>query len=415
MANIIDRTSLSGLIPEPITREIIQGAVTESAVLRMARRLPNMTSKTQTLNVLDALPTAYFVNSEATSGEAADEDAFKQTTNMKWDKKKIYAEEIAVIVPIPEAVLDDSDYDIWGEVRPRLTEAFGKVIDAAILYGTNKPTSWRDGLVPSAETAGAVVPATSDIFADIMAENGVIAKVEESGYIPNGVMAAIQLRSKLRGLVDANGQPIFKTDMQGSTRYALDGMDMYFPVNGAFDPGESLAIVGDWSQLVYAIRQDMTFKIFDSGVIQDPSSGDILYNLMQNDMVALRAVMRLGWEIPNPINAYNAGLDAAFPFAVYAAATGTISTVTVSPASQSVAKGSGHQFSAAVAGTGGPYSTAVSWSVTGTNALAAGTQITQGGYLTIDSGETNTSLTVTAKSKQTPTVTDDATVTVTGG
>ena len=59
--DIIDRSKLSGLIPEPVTREIIQGAVTESAVLRMARRLPNMTSKTQTLNVLDALPTAYFV------------------------------------------------------------------------------------------------------------------------------------------------------------------------------------------------------------------------------------------------------------------------------------------------------------------------------------------------------------------
>lgn len=75
---------------------------------------------------------------------------------------------------------------------------------------------------------------------------------------------------------------------------------MYFPVNGAYDPEESLAIVGDWSQLVYAIRQDMTFKIFDSGVVQDPTTGNILYNLMQNDMVALRAVMRLGWEIPNP-------------------------------------------------------------------------------------------------------------------
>lgn len=412
---IIDRNNLGGLIPEPVTREIIQGAVAESAVLRMARRLPNMTSKTQTLNVLDALPTAYFVNGEATSGEAADEAAFKQTTNMKWDKKKIYAEEIAVIVPIPEAVLDDSDYDIWGEVRPRLTEAFGKVIDAAILYGTNKPTSWRDGLVPSAETAGAVVPATSDIFADIMAEDGVIAKVEESGYIPNGVMAAIQLRSKLRGLVDANGQPIFKTDMQGSTRYALDGMDMYFPINGAFDPAESLAIVGDWSQLVYAIRQDMTFKIFDSGVIQDPASGDILYNLMQNDMVALRAVMRLGWEIPNPINAFNADLDAAFPFAVYAASTGTISAVTITPASQSLAKGGNQQFSATVTGSGGPYSTKVSWSVKGASALADGTKITQDGYLTVDASEGNTSLTVTAKSKQTPTVTKDATVTVTGG
>lgn len=415
MADIIDRSKLSGLIPEPVTREIIQGAVTESAVLRMARRLPNMTSKTQTLNVLDALPTAYFVNGEATTGAADSKASLKKTTNMAWDKKKIYAEEIAVIVPIPEAVLDDSNYDIWGEVRPRLQEAFGKVIDAAILYGTNKPSSWRAGLVPSAETAGAVVPATGDIFADIMAEGGVIAKVEESGFIPNGVMAAIQLRSKLRGLVDANGQPIFKSDMQGSTRYALDGMDMYFPINGAYDPGKSLAIVGDWSQLVYAIRQDMTFKIFDSGIVQDPSSGDILYNLMQNDMVALRAVMRLGWEIPNPITAYNADLDHVFPFAVYAASTGTISLVTVTPDAPTVTKGSGQQFTAAVSGSGGPYSTAVTWSVTGTSALAAGTQISASGYLAVDATEKNTSLTITAKSKQAPTVADTATVTVSGG
>ncbi|EKC74876.1 major capsid protein [human gut metagenome] len=75
---------------------------------------------------------------------------------------------------------------------------------------------------------------------------------------------------------------------------------MYFPVNGAYDPEKSLAIVGDWSQLVYAIRQDMTFKIFDSGVVQDPTTGDILYNLMQNDMVALRAVMRLAGRSPTP-------------------------------------------------------------------------------------------------------------------
>lgn len=320
--NIIDRTNLSGLIPEPVTREIIQGAIAESAVLRMGRRLPNMTSKTQVLNVLDALPTAYFVNSEPTSGNKAVEGDFKKTTSMAWDKKKIYAEEIAVIVPIPEAVLDDSDYDIWGEVRPRLQEAFGKVIDGAILFGTNKPSTWREGLVPSIQTAGNTVAETGDIFQDIMGEDGVIAKVEESGYIPNGVMAAIKLRSKLRGLVDKNGQPIFKSDMQGTTRYALDGMDMYFPVNGAYNPEAALAIAGDWNQLVYAIRQDMTFKIFDSGVIQDPATGEIQYNLMQNDMVALRAVMRLGWEIPNPLTAYNEKNANRFPFAAYTPAGG---------------------------------------------------------------------------------------------
>ena len=224
MPNIIDRNALSGLIPEPVTREIMQGAIAESAVLRMGKRLANMSSKTQTINVLDALPSAYFVNGEATDIGAG--EAFKQTTKMAWDKKKIYAEEIAVIVPIPEAALDDADYDIWGEVRPRLTEAFGKVIDAAILFGTNKPTTWRDGVVPSAIAAGNGVAASSDVFTDIMGEGGLIAKVELDGFNPNGVMCAIQWRGKLRGVMDTTGQPIFKSDMQGATRYGLDGMDL---------------------------------------------------------------------------------------------------------------------------------------------------------------------------------------------
>ena len=399
----IDRSALSGLIPEPVTRDIMQGAIAESAVLRMGRRLANMSSKTQTINVLDALPSAYFVNGEATDSGAG--DAFKQTTKMAWDKKKIYAEEIAVIVPIPEAVLDDSDYDIWGEVRPRLTEAFGKVIDAAILFGTNKPTTWRDGVVPSAIAAGNGVPIGTSVFDDIMGEGGLIAKVELDGFNPNGVMAAIQMRGKLRGLKDTTGQPIFKSDMQGSTRYGLDGMDMYFPMNGAFDPAQAQMIVGDWSQLVYAIRQDMTFKIFTEGVIQDPSTKAITYNLMQNDMVALRAVMRLGWEIANPVNAYNADITNPFPFSVYGKA-GTVSTVTVAPATATMAKGDKKVFTATVAGDG-IVSENVEWSQNG-----AKSSITEDGVLTVATNETSTSITVTAKSKQDSTKTGTATVTV---
>jgi HK97 family phage major capsid protein len=399
----IDRSALSGLIPEPVTREIMQGAIAESAVLRMGRRLANMSSKTQTINVLDALPSAYFVNGEATDSGAG--DAFKQTTKMAWDKKKLYAEEIAVIVPIPEAALDDADYDIWGEVKPRLTEAFGKVIDAAILFGTNKPSTWRTGVVPAAVAAGNGVPISSDIFSDIMGENGLIAKVELDGFNPNGVMSAIQMRGKLRGLKDTTGQPIFKSDMQGSTRYGLDGMDMYFPMNGAFDPAQAQMIVGDWSQLVYAIRQDMTFKIFTEGVIQDPTTKAITYNLMQNDMVALRAVMRLGWEIANPVNAYNVDKADPFPFSVYGKG-GDISTVTVLPATATMAKGDSKAFTAAVTGEG-IINGEVEWSQNG-----AKSKISEDGLLTIDSAETKTSITVTAKSKQDGTKTGTATVTV---
>ena len=401
----IDRNALSGLIPEPVTREIMQGAIAESAVLRMGRRLANMSSKTQTINVLDALPSAYFVNCEATDSGAG--EAFKQTTKMAWDKKKLYAEEIAVIVPIPEAALDDADYDIWGEVKPRLTEAFGKVIDAAILFGTNKPSTWRTGVVPSAIAAGNGVPVGTSVFDDIMGENGLISKVELDGFNPNGVMSAIQMRGKLRGLKDTTGQPIFKSDMQGATRYGLDGMDMYFPMNGAFDPNQAQMIVGDWSQLVYAIRQDMTFKIFTEGVIQDPSTKAITYNLMQNDMVALRAVMRLGWEIANPVNAYNADKANPFPFSVYGKA-GTVATVTVTPSAVSVKKGQKQTFAAVVSGDG-IVSGDVEWSQTG----GTKSSISDDGVLTVGSGETGSSITVTAKSKQDSSKTGTATVTVT--
>lgn len=304
---IIDRTGAASLIPEENAREIIQGVVTQSAVLQRGRKLPNMSSKTYKMPVLDMLPIAYFVDGD--TGQ-------KKTTKQAWDKKVITAEEIAVIVPIPEAVLEDSDYDIWAEVKPRIIEAFGKVVDGAILFNTDKPSSWRDGVVATAVSAGSVVTlGADDLYDKIMGESGVIAKVEDSGYFVNGHMADISMRAKLRGLKDLNGQPIFKSDMQSGTTYSLDGSPMSFPNNGAFDKSKALMISGDFSQLVYAVRQDITFKLFTEGVVQN-TDGTIAYNLMQNDMVALRAVMRLGWEIPNPINALKTDKATRCPFAI---------------------------------------------------------------------------------------------------
>lgn len=307
-ANVIDRSGAESLIPTQEANEIIQGTITQSAVLSRGRKLANMTSRQYKMPVLDMLPIAYFVNGD--TGQ-------KKTTKQAWDKKFITAEEIAVIVPIPEAVLDDAEYDIWAEVKPRVTEAFGKVIDGAILFDVDKPSTWRDGVVTTATKAQSVVTlgASDNLYDKIMAEEGVIAKVEDSGYFVNGHMADISMRAKLRGLKDADGNPIFKSDMQGATSYSLDGSPMNFPNNGAFDKSKALMISGDFSQLVYSIRQDITFKLFTEGVVQN-TDGAIAYNLMQNDMVALRAVMRLGWEIPNPINALKTDKTKRCPFSI---------------------------------------------------------------------------------------------------
>ena len=127
--NIIDRTGAESLIPIQESNEIIQGVIAQSAVLSRGRKLANMTSKQYKMPVLDMLPIAYFVNGD--SGQ-------KKTTKQAWDKKFIVAEEIAVIVPIPEAVLDDSQYDIWGGSKTKVTGGIGIRLNGAVLFGTDK-------------------------------------------------------------------------------------------------------------------------------------------------------------------------------------------------------------------------------------------------------------------------------------
>ena len=261
----------------------------------MFRRLPNMTSDKTKLRVLDSLPVAYFVDESTNNGR-------KNTTKMAWDKKFINAAELAVIVPIKENVLNDASIDIWSEVRPRIVEAFAKKIDNAMFFGVDKPTDWRAGLVPSVIAAGAEVTETGKLYSDI---NDVMTKVEESGYEVNGILGGVGLKGKFRMMTDTTGQPLNTTEI-GSIRRAF--MD-----NGVWDKSKSTLIAGDFSQAVYAIRQDVTYKILDQAIIQD-TDGSILYNLAQDDMVALRVVMRLGWEIPNPVNALNE-TEARFPFA----------------------------------------------------------------------------------------------------
>lgn len=305
--SVITRGDVGSLIPSEFSNELVMTTSEESAVLSMARRLRDMTRHENTLPVLSSLPTAFFVNGET---------GLKQTTEMAWTDKVVTAEELAVFVPIAETTLNDATIPIWDEVRPAVAEAIGKAIDEAVLFETNKPTSWPTGIVAGATAAGHTVELGSgdDLYAELLDEGGVISFVEEDGYMPNGHYSHLQMRAKLRGTRDADGNPIFSTGMQEAQQYFLDGNPIRFPTNGA--PSSSFPLIsGDWQQLVYSIRQDMTWKIFDQGIIQD-ASGNIVFNLMQQDMLALRVVMRLGFQLPNPINRVNETDNTRYPFAV---------------------------------------------------------------------------------------------------
>ncbi len=306
-AKIISRSSAEALIPTEISSEIIKEVPKSSAALSLFKQLPNMSAKQKTLPVASTLPSAYFLNGDTDT---------KKTTNAEWDKLTLTAEEIAVIVPIPEAVLDDSSYSLWDEIKPQIVEAFGLAIDEAVFFGTNKPSTYPDAIVSTAIAKNATVEAgtNEDIAGDIIGEGGVMELVEKSGFRVTGFYADRTLEAKFRNLRDKNNQLLYTPGLTSETPVSLVGRPLvYDEIGGVFDTSKALLIAGDFTKAVYSIRQDLTYKILDQAIIQN-TDGTIAYNLAQQDMVALRCVMRIGVQIANPVT--RTGGTNRYPFAL---------------------------------------------------------------------------------------------------
>jgi len=331
----IPSTGYGALIPEDFSREIYKGIVNKSAALQLFPHR-TMSRMQQRLPVVSALPSAYWVSGDT---------GLKQTTAVQWANKWLVAEELAVIVPIPEKLLDDVDYDLWDEIRPLLEEAIAIAVEEAIFFGVGKPASWPAAIVPAAIAAGnSVVRGTSSVdVADDL--NNVLTTVEVDGYAPNGWWMRPQFKSSLRGLRDANKDFLFlpegpsnvgvsnndaltvsrsgRTQAGGTRAGMVFGEPAYISYAGlsgfkTATTGQATqveAVAGDFSQGILGVRQDLTFKMLDQSVIQD-NTGAIIYNLAQQDLVAMRVVCRYAFQIPNPIDRMQPTEGNRYPFGV---------------------------------------------------------------------------------------------------
>lgn len=323
--SVVNRGTPGGqpLIPEQVQREIVQGAVEQSAASKLMAHATMSTNQTR-IPVLASFPLAFWVN----GASLADRDkGLKQTTTMTWDNVYINAEELAVIVPIPINLVKDTKYPLWDQIKPRVREAIALAIDETIFFGTNQgdaaPTTFPTAIVPAAVAAGNQVVAgtsTIDVLDDI---NEVMKAVEADGYEITGFWGRTQLRGTLRGLRDTTKNLLFVPDnstpadrVRGGSLY---GEQIYFSRAGfaGFATGAAnySMIAGQWDQAVLAVREDVDMEMFREGVITD-GDGNIVYNLMQQDMVALRVTWRGGWAVPNPINRMNQTAATRYPFGV---------------------------------------------------------------------------------------------------
>lgn len=311
----IGRTSYDAggdpLVPDPISAEVIQDLPRASAMLQRAKHV-QMGVNTQRMPVLNVLPMAYFVGGDT---------GMKQTTRQIWAGIELVVEEIAAIVPIPEAYLDDAQIPIWSEVKPRLVEAIGAKIDAATFFGVDKPSTWGTDIYSLAVAAGnTVIAGTGEDFAQDVSNLG--EKIAVDGYAVNGFVSRPGLSWKLTGLRSSDGIPIYQPNLASGdpTIGNLYGYPLAELSNGSFNAHDAELFAADWNYAMIGMRQDITWKMFDQGVISD-DSGNVILNLMQQDSVALRVVMRLAFVTANPVNRLNTNASTRSPFGVVQAAT----------------------------------------------------------------------------------------------
>jgi len=292
---IITRGATGPAVPEPVAQEVIQALPGASVLLNRARRV-TMSSKTLKQPVLSALPDAYWVNGDT---------GLKQTTKAEWSNQVMTAEELAAIVVIPDALFDDSNVPLWDEVRPLLVEAIGRKVDQAGLFGVDKPTSWPTAVVPGAVAAGNVVQEADgvDLAASVAALGGLVAG---DGFAINGFASAPGLNWRLVGLRDTNGSPIYTPSLSAGAPANLYGYPLNEVTNGSWNAAAATLLAADWTKFVVGVRQDITFEVFNTGVISD-ADGKVIVNLMQQDAKALRVVFRVGFQVANPITRVGSG------------------------------------------------------------------------------------------------------------
>lgn len=288
----ITDSDVSALIPETTANEIISGVEIKSAAMQLMRKV-RMSRRQHRMPVLSALATAYFV---ASGG------GLKQTTKLAWANKWLNAEEIAVIVPIPESYIDDSEFPIWGQVKPKIIEAFAVALDGAVLFGIDKPTNWGTDVYHHAIAAGnAIVRGAvggQDVAGDV---SDVMALVENDGFDITGHAAKRSMRAAFRNLRDDNGQPIFASGIPNKEPATLWGEPLNYISNAAWDAVNASLLTGDWSNAILATRQDIDWKILEESAIFN-DQGELIYNFAQQDMVGLRCTARYAYEVVNAIN-----------------------------------------------------------------------------------------------------------------
>lgn len=280
----ITRSDAEVLFDEALSAELINALPKQSAALSNLTVIP-MGTATSRIPVLSALPTAAFLS--------ADQEV-KPQSEAAWAKKTLTAEEIAVIVPISETVLEDASIDVMQRTIDLIVQEFGRVLDAAVFFGTGAPSTFPTGGIFGQIAAGQKTQATANIAADI---NAMFGHVEETGMDVTDVFAMRQMKAALRGQTGTGGVPIYVPTEGNPNVGSIYGVPAAYPMG--WDKAQAEAIALNDSAFILGLRSDVKTKVLTEASLTG------FGNLAERDSIAIRATMRVAFQTANPVSIDN--------------------------------------------------------------------------------------------------------------
>jgi hypothetical protein len=175
-------TDFEALIPVGVASELIAAAERESVAMRLGN-VQWMPEGIESVPVVSVEPDA----------EWNALGARKKATTIEWSALRLESEELACILAIPQAWIDDTGFPVWDQVRNRVASAFAKRIDETILFAVApEPSSF-----PASDVVGVAGAALSGASALEAIDKG-LAAVEAHGLLPTGIASSSAIGTAIR-------------------------------------------------------------------------------------------------------------------------------------------------------------------------------------------------------------------------
>ena len=271
--NNVSTNELQGLIPAEISSEIIKDVAQGSVMMRLANTVP-MNTPTKQFPVELTKAGAYWVG----EGQKITVD------KASWATVELVAKKLAVIVPATREALQDGSINVLQEVKGQIAEAMASAFDDAALFGTNSPYGAGKSIVEKAKAGGKKIQATANLIKDL---SDVMGLVEDEELDVNAFVSTRALKAELRNAENGAGYSIFEDKTQDAPA-RLHGEPLVFSKN--FDKTAAKVVTGDFDKVYVGVLDGIDYQISTEGTV-----GDI--NLFEQDMVAVRATMRVGFLV----------------------------------------------------------------------------------------------------------------------